>query len=122
YRESRSAESAAAPFYVQAAVNTRSLKESLADLQRQFLILVPGGLLVGAAASWFLAKRSLQPIEKIRQIAERLSVQDLSQRFEQPRGGDEVALMVQTINKMLDRLHDSFQAQERFIGHASHEL
>ncbi|HWL94833.1 MAG TPA: HAMP domain-containing sensor histidine kinase [Phycisphaerae bacterium] len=123
YREPRVTEGrAASPFYLQVAVNTRFLKERIDALSRLFLILVPSGLMVAAVASWFVSGRALQPIEKIRHIAERLSVQDLSQRFEQPRGRDEVALMVETINKMLDRLHNSFQAQERFIGHASHEL
>lgn len=112
----------ATPFYLQVAVNQRSVNEAAAKMRRFFLILIPSGLLVAAVASWFLSARSLRPIAQVRQIAERLSVQDLSQRFEQPRSRDEVALMVETINRMLDRLHDSFMAQERFIGHASHEL
>lgn len=125
YRESRTSdgtEPQSEPFYVQAALNIRSLKDKIAEQRQQFLLLVSSGLLVAAVASWFLAVRSLKPLAKVRQIAEQLSVQDLSQRFEQPRGRDEVAQMVETINKMLDRLHDSFQAQERFIAHASHEL
>lgn len=117
YRESQRT-----PFYLQVAVNRRSVNEAVADLRRLFLALVPSGLFVAAVASWFLAGRSLRPLHKVRQIADRLSVQDLSQRFEQPPGRDEVAVMVATINRMLDRLHDAFMAQERFIAHASHEL
>ncbi|MBK8270156.1 MAG: HAMP domain-containing protein [Planctomycetes bacterium] len=121
-RSSDSSESQTEPFYVQAAANVRPLRDKIAEQQRLYFMLVPGGLIVAAVASWFLSGRSLRPLQKVRQIAERLTVQDLSQRFEQPRGRDEVALMVETINRMLDRLHDSFLAQERFIAHASHEL
>ncbi len=122
FRELRQGDGPAAPFYLQVAVNRRKVNESMAGLTRLFSTLVAGALLVGAVASWFVSKRSLAPIEKIREIADQLSVQDMHQRFEQPRGRDEVALMVETINRMLDRLHDAFLAQERFIAHASHEL
>lgn len=122
YKELRPADGPSTPFYLQVAVNLRSVNEQMAALTRQFVSLIAGALLAGAVASWFVSKRSLEPIEKIRKIADQLSVQDMHQRFEQPRGRDEVAMMVETINRMLDRLHDAFQAQERFIAHASHEL
>lgn len=110
------------PFYLQVGRSLRWMQTSIDELRRLFLFMVPTALLVALAASWFLASRSLKPIEKIREIAEQLNVQDLSQRFDGPSRGDEVAQMVLTINGMLDRLHASFQAQERFIALASHEL
>lgn len=109
-------------FCVQIAADLSRVNESVRNLRRVFLLVIVTGLLATGVASWLLARRSLSPISRIAQIAERLRVDDLTQRFEQPRGNDEVAVMVATINRMLDRLADAFQAQEGFIADVAHEL
>lgn len=109
-------------FYVQMAADLNQVKESVRNLRQVFLLVIAIGLVATGVASWLLARRSLSPIARIAHIAERLRVDDLTQRFEQPRGKDEVATMVATINRMLDRLTDAFKAQDRFIADVAHEL
>ena len=110
------------PFYLQIGVSLTRVHESIRALRRIFLLVIPSALLMAAVASWLLARGSLAPIGRIAELAERLSAHDLSQRIDQPRGKDEVAALVTTLNQMLDRLSDAFQAQERFIADVSHEL
>jgi heavy metal sensor kinase len=109
-------------FCVQIAADLSRVNESVRNLRRLFLLVIAIGLLATGIASWLLARRSLSPIARIAEIAERLRADDLTQRFEQPRGKDEVATMVATINRMLDRLANAFQAQERFSADVAHEL
>ena len=54
--------------------------------------------------------------------ASRVSSQDLSQRVPVPKSRDEVGELSVTLNRMLDRLQESFDTQRRFTADASHEL
>ena len=110
------------PFYLQVAVNSHPAREPVEQLRDLFVLMVPAGLVLAAIASWLLAHRYLAPIGQIAQVAERLGVHNLTQRFERPPGRTEIAVMVGTINQMLDRLAEAFQSLERFIADVSHEL
>lgn len=109
-------------FCLQIAAGTGSLRESLRRLWRVLLITIPLGLLIASIASWFLAGRWLAPLARMAEVAERLSAHDLSKRFDQPRSKDDVADLVRTMNRMLDRLSAAFASQERFIADVAHEL
>ena len=61
------------------------------------------GLLFAALIGMYISRVMLRPVRKIRETAERISVEDLSQR-------------------MIDRLEQSFEQQSRFVSDASHEL
>lgn len=80
------------------------------------------GLLAGAVASWLLARRALAPIGTIAAEARELSAASLSRRLTVPPGDDELAELTGTLNDMLERLDAAFQAQERFLANAAHEL
>jgi len=111
-----------APFYLQVGVNQGRVNQSVQDLRRLFLLLMPTGLAVVAVASWWLAGRFLGPIRRIAELAGRLGAHNLGLRFDPPQGQDEIAELVVTINQMLDRISEAFQAQERFMADVSHEL
>lgn len=111
-----------APFYLQVAVNQGRINQSVQDLRRVFLLMMPGGLLMAAVASWLLAGKFLGPIRHIADLAGRLGAHNLGLRFEPPQGQDEIAELVVTINQMLDRISEAFQAQDRFMADVSHEL
>jgi two-component system OmpR family sensor kinase len=109
-------------FYLQVGASLRTVEESIRSLRLVFLSVIPAALLIAGIASWLLAGRSLSPIARIAEAADELGVENLTRRFDQPRGRDEVANMVATINAMLDRLSTAFQAQSRFIADVSHEI
>jgi signal transduction histidine kinase len=75
-----------------------------------------------AVTTWIVAGRALRPVESIRREVAAISGTELSRRVPQPRGGDEVARLAQTMNAMLDRLQSSRDRQRRFVSDASHEL
>lgn len=109
-------------FYLQVSVNLREVNASVSNLRNLLLALVSAGLILAALASWLLAGRSLAPIGRVAEVAERLGAHDLSQRVDHLTGKDEVAEMVERVNRMLDRLEDAFESQGRFIASVSHEL
>jgi signal transduction histidine kinase len=110
------------PFYLQVAVSLERVHQSARELARLLLLVILGGLALGAASAWLLARRSLAPIGQIAREARNLGAAHLYQRLTSPPGQDELVELVRTLNDMLERLHLAFKAQERFLANAAHEL
>ncbi len=103
----------------------QSLDDIQATLARLRLLLLIGNpllILFAGLGGYFLARRALQPIDRIVQTAHLISAEDLSARLSPPAARDEVGRLTDTLNEMLARLEESFQRERRFITDASHEL
>lgn len=75
-----------------------------------------------ALGVWLLSRQVLAPLQRVTQAAARVTSRDLSQRVPVPRSKDEIHELALTLNRMLDRLEESFDTQRRFTADASHEL
>ena len=69
-----------------------------------------GAFLIGR----YISRRMLKPMEAIREAAERISIEDLSQRISTEGPDDEMKELTVTFNSMIDRLETSFQKQNQF--------
>jgi signal transduction histidine kinase len=83
-------------------------------------LLVVGA--VGIGGAWVLAGRALRPLHQVTATARKLGEATLDQRIRYEGANDEVAELAGTFDAMLDRLAESFAAQQRFVANASHEL
>ena len=72
-------------------------------------------------AAWMLARRIVAPIETLSATADLISETDLNRRIT-VTGGDEVAALGSTFNRMLDRLQAALGTQRRMLDDAGHEL
>jgi signal transduction histidine kinase len=81
-------------------------------------------VLIGLAVlgGYSLLGRALRPVDEIVSSAERITFKDLNQRLPVPHTGDEFERISQALNRMIERLHETFQIANRFSGDASHEL
>jgi len=77
-------------------------------------------LVVGVA--WYLVGRSLRAVGDIQREVEQIAFGTLDRRLDEPRTKDEMARLVVTLNRMLDRVAEGARRQREFIGNASHEL
>ncbi len=64
----------------------------------------------------------LKPVKRITADVEDISAQNLSRRLNTGDSNDEWHRLAVTLNRLLDRLQESFELQRRFISNASHEL
>jgi signal transduction histidine kinase len=96
--------------------------DTLDEVGFQYLVAFAGVLLVATAIGWAVAGRVLAPLKRITGTARRVSEQRLGERIEVAGPQDELHELAETLNSMLDRLADSFEAQRRFVANASHEL
>lgn len=88
---------------------------------RVFLIASAIALAVIAAAGTIVATRLLRPLRQMRETAEKVSAQSLSERLP-IIGRDDVSELAQTMNDMLDRLDDALDSQRRLLSDVGHEL
>jgi len=103
------------------ARSTRQIDNALARLVRTFTIAVPLALALAAGGGIFLARRALQPVDKIAQTAREIEEGDLSRRIN-VNTKDELGRLAATLNEMIGRLEKAFQRQKQFTSDASHEL
>jgi len=85
-----------------------------------FLVLLAVVLL--SAGGHLLARKTLRPIESIRQQVAEIYEQNLSRRIRIMNPEDELGLLTRTFNQMLERLQAAFESQRRFLADASHEI
>jgi len=103
----------------------RPLAKERDRLRRVLLSLLGVGalaLLLGGAAAWWLARRIVQPLERLTATAEQISARRLDQRLQLEPTSAELTRLAAVFNSMLERLQGSFAQQVRFTADASHEL
>jgi two-component system OmpR family sensor kinase len=75
-----------------------------------------------AIGVWLLSRQVLAPLQRVTHAAALVTGRDLSHRVPVPPSNDEIRELALTLNRMLDRLQESFETQRRFTADASHEL
>ncbi len=97
----------------------------IADFDRDAAIVsVAMGVLfvgIGVAISQRVARKALEPVERMASLAEQIEVHDLSERLHL-EGTDELGRLCASFDRMLDRLEAAFARERQFIADASHEL
>jgi signal transduction histidine kinase len=81
------------------------------------------GLSAALIGGWAIAGGALRPIARMTSTALTIAhSRDLSHRIATPRHHDELGRLATTFNDMLTSIETAYQAQQRFVSDASHEL
>ena len=91
-------------------------------LFRTLLIAGVTGVVLGALLGWVVARRGLAPLKTIGREAGRVTADRLGTSLRAEDAPSEIRGMVESINRMLDRLRASFRALEEFSADIAHEL
>ena len=110
------------PRTVVAASSLEPVNRSVHRVLVLLLIALPVALLLAAAAGWWLARRSLAPVDRMTSMAEQIGPGALHERIDVPATADEVAHLARTLNTMLDRIETGLSEQRRLVADTSHEL
>jgi two-component system, OmpR family, sensor kinase len=103
--------------------------EAVSSLTRTFVFAGIAMVVLGAAVSWLVIRRSLRPVEGMIDTATAIASGDLSQRVDHPDDGSELGRLADALDEMLGQLEASFTERlaaqsrlEQFVADASHEL
>ena len=108
--------------HLRRTLSADAASDALASLTLWYVIAFLGTLLAAAEVGWLLARRALAPVEQMTRFARRISEERLGERLAPGGPPDELRELGETLDAMLDRLADAFDAQRRFLANASHEL
>jgi len=107
---------------IQIARDLEETQAVLADMRLRLFLLALGGTVAAAALGWWLARRIVRPVVKLRDTAEQIaSTQDLTTPI--PADGEgEVGSLARSFTTMVEALSTSRAQQQRLITDASHEM
>jgi two-component system, OmpR family, sensor kinase len=111
-----------ATYAIQVAGSLDDASAALRSARLLFLFSSAAILVAVGVAGALLAWAILRPIDRIVSRARMMGASALAERLPHPGGQDEMARLVDTLNGMLGRIEQAFEAQRRFTADASHEL
>lgn len=95
----------------------------LLRLKTAIYTIIPLSLIVQLIVGILSGGVLLSPIKKITGQTREITRENLSTaRLDEGKSTGEIKELIQVLNQMLDNLQDAFEAQERFVSDASHEL
>jgi heavy metal sensor kinase len=109
-------------FYVAIGISTGTNDRLLRSFNWLSVGLIPLVMILGIAAGWVVAGRSLKPVMDIAAAAQRISGSNLSLRIPTRKARDELEYLVETFNEMISRLEQNFIQVRQFSTDVSHEL
>jgi heavy metal sensor kinase len=109
-------------FHIACAYPLADLNYVVKSLFSILLVLVPVALFLSIAGGWFLAKKSLRPVDDVTNAARSITAQNLDREIPRPEVDDEIGRLIDTLNEMIRRLRGSFERIRQFTLDASHEL
>jgi heavy metal sensor kinase len=116
------AEGPAGHYIVHAATSLEPFERQLSLLMTVLVASGPIALALGIAGGYTLARRALSPVDRIVDVANRITATDLHQRVEVLNPNDELGRLAQTFNALIDRLQKAIEEMRRFTADAAHEL
>lgn len=97
-------------------------EEVLAAFTRTYFVVIPVTILGASLLGWFLAGRSLEPLNSVARAAAGISGANLHTNIPLRDAGDELDRLIATFNEMTERLERSFNRIRQFSADVSHEL
>lgn len=94
----------------------------LQNLRAVILFAFPVGLLALFFISRSTAGRSIAPLDRVIDTAEKISRENLNERIALPPNKDELYRLATTLNELMARLQQAFEREKQFTSDASHEL
>ncbi len=109
-------------YLFRAARESSEIRERVSGLAQTFANLLLVFCVIAFFAADWLIKRTLAPVEAVRQHAQSISVRKLHERLPVVNPNDEIGQLSLTLNHLLNRLEGSFEEMKNFTADASHEL
>jgi len=89
----------------------------------QYSLMLAGVVIVlGSLSAHWIAGIIVQPIKKLSTSVREIEADKLNMNLPLPKSHDEISQLTISFNRMLNKLHRSFESKQLFAQNASHEL
>jgi heavy metal sensor kinase len=109
-------------FLIEVGAPYEQVEDVLYGLLLALALGLPLTVIVAISGGWLLMRQALNPVDEITRGAEQITSRNLSRRLPVARTGDELERLSAALNRMIERLEESFLYVSRFTADASHEL
>ncbi len=109
-------------YIIEMGAPTDQVQGTLDELTATLLLGLPFVIAIALLGGSVLVRRAFRPVEDLRATTEKISSTNLRQRLPVSPTGDALERLSVTLNKMLERLDQSYQQATRFAADAAHEL
>ncbi|GAC1669792.1 MAG: ATP-binding protein [Steroidobacteraceae bacterium] len=120
--ELRVAEFILGPFDITIGTPLNSIREAMRDYIEICVSLLAVMVAVSVAIGLGLSRIALRPVRMIRETANHISSDNLSERIPVASVRDEISELARLLNQMFERLESAFDQIRRLTREASHEL
>jgi heavy metal sensor kinase len=110
------------PFFVAIGRPLKPNEDVIRSFTQNYVSLMPVMIFSGCLLGWLIAGRALTPVIEVARAAQRISGSNLSLRIPTRGAGDELDYLIETFNRMIERLESSFIQIRQFSTDVSHEL
>ncbi len=103
----------------------RSLGESgriVDEFTWNYFFILPLLIVTSSFLGWYVARRALIPVDDVARAAQRITGANLTARIPSRGAKDELDRLINSFNRMIERLNDSFTQTRQFSTDVSHEL
>src|SRR5580700_12189019 len=76
---------------------------------RKYFLFLPGMIAVSALLGWLIAGRAIQPLNSVAKAAQNITGSNLSSHIPLRGAGDELDHLIDSFNRMTERLNQSFE-------------
>lgn len=110
------------PILIRVGFSEEPMWERFWQLVLGLLVGLPLALGLAGFGGYYLARRTLSPVERMARRAREINAERLGARIDVENPDDELGLLAKAFNETLARLERSFEQLKRFTSDASHEL
>ncbi len=104
------------------AIETTETRKLLRNHAAVAVVVALLGTLASGLLAWLVVRRGLAPLAQVATRAGQVTAQRLGARLDLHDAPEEVHGLADSINRMLERLEESFRALEQFSADIAHEL
>ncbi|MGA3189401.1 MAG: ATP-binding protein [Bryobacteraceae bacterium] len=96
--------------------------KTVESFTRTYLLLAPAMLVLASVFGWWLAGIAIRPVNSVAHAAQNVTGSNITVQIPLRGAGDELDHLIDSFNRMTERLHQSFEQTRRFSTDVSHEL
>ena len=109
-------------YYIYVAISIESQRKILQKYFQVIMTILILGVGLSFLFGYFLARKSMQPLERITKKLKAMTTDQLHQRLDQSAFPEELVSLAQAFNTMCDGLENSFAKLKQFSADLAHEL